>query len=171
MALFPKHLSTLCIERLEVWEKDFSKCPDQHSYPWDSGNNARLFIFSFHGSVSLVVGLIPGWIHHFCSSVKENGLTFLLRSSVFESCEDFERNSLSGSSKSWLSARRGELEAEHTNTADRAGVSAVPQLPSEPSMAGPVWGARIRHSLWTPGRFLLKRQVWGQAGSQLQVRV
>lgn len=65
---------------------------------------------------------------------------------MFKSCGDFERSSLSGSIKSWLSARKGELEAEHTNTASRAGLSPVPQLPSEPNKAGPVWGARMRHS-------------------------
>lgn len=77
--------------------------------------------------------------------MKENGLTFLLRSSVFKSYGDFER-SLSGGSKGWLSARKGELEAEHTTAAGRAGVSPVPQPPGEPSKAGPEWGARIRHS-------------------------
>lgn len=60
MALFPGHLYTFCTERLEVYEKEFSKCPDLRSYPWDSGNNVTLLIFSFRGSVSLVVGLIPG---------------------------------------------------------------------------------------------------------------
>lgn len=78
--------------------------------------------------------------------MKENGLTFLLRSSVFKSCGVSEGNSLSGSIKSCLSARKGELEAEHTNTAGRAEVSPVPQPPGEPSKAGPVGLARIRHS-------------------------
>lgn len=71
---------------------------------------------------------------------------FLPRSSVFKNCGDSERNSLSESSESWLSARKSEPGAEHSNTAGRAGVSPVPQPPSEASKAGPVRVMRTRHS-------------------------